>query len=274
MLARYDARMCCFSAAHPASWIDRIFRGAPAPLHVSNTSIFARFAGPETQLLVYSMKLAVGAEVAMILPLPTLPTAGEDALSFVDLQKHPKFFDDLAFLFAPPMAQAPARGGMLAFGAPQTLKVHKVGSFVASFVPQRRDFSRLDPRFRLPDAALDALPDARDFGFAVFQLEKGEHTIHPMAMRFRTRDPQRLFFPTVHVHDGTVHATADFDHALYFQHPRVTELASEVPPSLGGVAKAFFSLRSDYEGVANLSQPVLRKTMRGRFPNRDTYVEL
>ncbi len=76
---------------------------------------------------------------------------------------------------------------------------------------------RLDPRFRLPEVLFDAVPAYADHGFAVFQLEPGNVTVHPMAMNFLTREPQRLFFPTVHVHDGTFHPTAKFDHTLYYQ---------------------------------------------------------
>jgi hypothetical protein len=38
-----------------------------------------------------------------------------------------------------------------------------------------------------------------------------------MALVFHTRMPDRVFFPTVHVHDGAVHETAMFDHELYCQ---------------------------------------------------------
>jgi hypothetical protein len=156
------------------------------------------------------------------------------------------------------------------------LKVHEVGSFVASFVPHRDDFHRLEPRFRMPDAVWDALPDARDFGFAVFQLKPGTHQIHPMAMRFRTRFPSRLFFPTVHVHDGRVHATAKFDHALYYQHPRLTEMpkVTPLPAFFEGGRVSFFGPRSDYGGVVHAEWPLLLQSLRGRLPNEDTYVDV
>jgi hypothetical protein len=38
-----------------------------------------------------------------------------------------------------------------------------------------------------------------------------------MALRFPTREPGALFFPTVHVHDGNVSESAAFDHTLYAQ---------------------------------------------------------
>jgi hypothetical protein len=38
-----------------------------------------------------------------------------------------------------------------------------------------------------------------------------------MAFEFVTRQPDTLFFPTLHVHDGLVHESAKFDHYLYYQ---------------------------------------------------------
>jgi hypothetical protein len=248
-------------------------------VRVSDTSIFARIVGPETQLLVYSMKLTVAAEVAMFLPVPTPIGSPEDALSFVDMSKHASFFDDLAFMFEPPMQVRSAKSAGLTLGfAPRVklLKVHKVGAFVASFVPSRADFHRLEPRFRLPDAVWDALPDAKDFGFAVFQLERGEQRVHPMAFRFRTRDPSRLFFPTVHVHDGTVHARAKFDHALYYQHPRLVQSKDSpfLPDIFEGAQVSFLTPPEDFGGALIAGQPLLRRELRGKLPNRDTYVSL
>ncbi len=267
--------MCCFSPVTASmSWLGRLF-GA-GRVHVSDTSIFARLESPDTQLLVYSMTLSVRTEVAMILPVPTPPSASEDALSFIDLHAHPRMFTELAQLFDLPAPQAKSSATPLRFAPPSYLKVHQVGSFVASFAPRRSDLARLEPRFRLPDAVWDSVPAARDFGFAVFQLVAGDHQIHPMAFRFHTRDASRLFFPTIHIHDGRVHAHASFDHALYYQHPRVAQppTGPVLPAFVDGAQVAFMSPRSDYAGVVNPAQPLLRRTLRGRLPNRDTYIDL
>ena len=48
--------------------------------------------------------------------------------------------------------------------------------------------------------------------------------MHPMAMEFNTRHPDTLFFPTLHIHDGAVHAEEDYDHTLYFQEPLLQAL--------------------------------------------------
>jgi len=243
----------------------RLLGGLVAPrVHVANTSIFARRVNEREQGLVYSLQLSVAGEVAMILPLPVLPGLGDDAVTFVNLEKHPDFFSDMLQLFFPPQpTRAQAKSGtLIAFGLP-TLKVHEVGSFEASFVPTPRDFGRLDERFRLPAGIWDAVGGYDDFGFAVFRLKPGKKKqIHPMALRFTTRDSGRLFFPTVHVHDGHVHPTAGFDHTLYYQ-------TTATPP--GDMPSPLTPAR-DYEGLVAPAQPVYRRQLRGRLPNRDTWL--
>ena len=80
-------------------------------------------------------------------------------------------------------------------------------------MPTVKDFARLDERFKLPPSTWDDLPGYKDYGFAVFKLKKGEQKVHPMAFEFPRGDTRKLFFPTVHIHDGKVHQTAGFDHA-------------------------------------------------------------
>jgi hypothetical protein len=122
--------------------------------------------------------------------------APEDALAFVDLSKHAAFFDDLAQLFEAPVLRAASQAKAARFApAVRTLKVHKVGAFVASFVPQ-------DPAVTQP-AAPDA-PWAGGQGASVSMLTPG----------------------------------------------------------------------LDYEGVVARGQPVLRRELRGRMANEDTYVAL
>ncbi|HSD86624.1 MAG TPA: hypothetical protein VLB44_03890 [Kofleriaceae bacterium] len=256
--------MCCFSVPTPTSFWQRLF--APK-IHVSATNIFARMAAPGVQALAYGMNLTSAREVAMILPLPVRPNAGESAVRFIDLQKHPRLFEDLASLFdiGPPQAKA----HLYRFaGAKPTLTVHKVGSFIASYVPTRGDFDRLDPRFRLPSVLFDAVPAYAAYGFAVFQLEKGSVTVHPMALTFPTSEIERLFFPTVHLHDGRFHPSAQFDHTLYYQHPRVRQQGG----TFEGDVSSYLMPQSGYEGVVDKARPVLRRTLTGTLPNQDTWL--
>lgn len=195
--------MCCFSRKVQS---------------VSDTSIFARFAERGQQYLVYSMKLKTDQALAMILPIPVKTGTAEDDVKFVSLEKYPDFFTDMNRGFpAPPAARSKSGGGGFGGAPPEpALKVVDVGSYEASFVPSVEDFKRLDERFRLPDGTWDKLPTYKKYGFAVFKLKEGEQKVHPMAFQFPTRG-RRLFFPTVHIHDGNIHKEADFDHQLYCQ---------------------------------------------------------
>ena len=260
--------MCCFS--RPVA-------------HVSATKIFARPLAGGAQHLVYEMSFAAAGDLAMILPLPVPPRPPEDAVRFIDLAGYPRFFEDLARAFPVRMA-APARSaGLLSAVVPARpkLKVHSVGLFEASFVPTLDDFDRLDPRFRLAPEVWDALPNYRDWGFAVFKLERARvgllgrllgregapRGVHPMAFTFPRRDPRTIYFPTVHVHDGEVRPTAEFDHTLYCQ-----------PDAL--VAETFGWTKSDApldervdvdraRGIVDGARPGFQMELHGTYPNTD-----
>jgi hypothetical protein len=195
--------MCCFSRP-----VDR----------VAETNIFARRSRKGHQFIVYSMTLETSADVAMILPLPVPHRSGEKSVTFINLEEYGSFFTDARGGFPSPKNAAKGAGrGRPSQGVDRLLEVVSVGSFEASFVPTVADFTRLDERFRLPDGTFEKLPGYKDWGFAVFKLKKGKKKIHPMAFEMPTRWPKKLFFPTVHIHDGKVHSKAKFDHSLYAQ---------------------------------------------------------
>jgi len=249
--------MCCFSGAVQ---------------HVEGTKIFARALDAKRQAIVYSMTIAAREPVAMILPLPVALPALEGAISFINLEDYPSFFEDLERGF-------PAPGAARSFGPPQALAVQRVGSFVASFVPSPADFARLDARFRMPPNVFDRLPRYRDYGFAVFQLHDPNARIHPMAFTFERRNPVQVFFPTVHVHDGAVHDTAFFDHALYLQLPEPVfppelALSGGDPlerrgwyPTASAAAKFVDVART--QGLVDGNAPVRVRRLNGKLPNDD-----
>jgi hypothetical protein len=265
--------MCCFSVATPVGLIARLFR---PKVHVSRTTIFARALGDGRQALAYGMDLRTRTEVAMVLPLPVAPGSGEDAVRFVDLSKWPRMFDELRTLFEFEQTLGAKKGGfrLPASQAPK-LVVHDIGSFVASYVPARADFARLDEQFRLPAVLFDAVPHYADYGFAVFQLKPGDVTVHPMALTFPSRAPDKLFFPTVHVHDGAFHAKAKFDHALYYQHPTCPEPDRSVLPfsAFRGDAVGWMKPSSAYADLVDAARSIVRRTLRARLPNEDTWIE-
>lgn len=213
------------------------------------------------------MNLRVGSDVAMILPLPIEVGSGDDAVAFLDLSGAAALFDRLDVLFDLDQLASP-KGGFRFAPQRRQLVVHEVGSFVASYVPTEDDFDRLDPRFRLPLRLSDAVPGYRDHGFAVFQLKPGNVTVHPMAFTFPSRDPARLFFPTVHVHDGTLKPRAQFDHALYWQGP---ERAAPLAP---GDEVSFEAPTSDEKGALDVDRHVFRRRISGDHANADVWIDV
>lgn len=251
---------------------------------VSSTRIFARPLEDRRQLLVYGMTLEVAEDVAMILPIPVPAASREDAVRFVDMSACPAFFDHLSAIFpdervlaqgfGPPLRSAPQ---------PAALVVHDVGDFEASFVPSPQDFDRLDARFRLPGDVWESLPEYGDWGFCVFKLRKPPakgsglfnlfkaakampRKVHPMAFEFPRRDASTLFFPTVHVHDGVVHPTAEFDHELFCQTTPACEPLMDWSRSR---AKAGHLVEPAHPWVEP-SAWMYKRTLRGELPNRDT----
>lgn len=257
--------MCCFSGH-----VDR----------VAATQIFARLKDAANQFVVYSMTISSKAEVAMILPIPVKPGSGEDAMKFISLEEYPGFFGDMHLGFPTPRAAGGFSRGKIpppaAAREDKPLKVVTVGKFEASFVPTVTDFSRLDDRFKLPSGTWEKLGDYARFGFAVFKLKAGEQTVHPMAFEFPTALPSRIFFPTVHVHDGKVHGTAGFDHTLYaqFDHYRADAEAdaqrmrwTESP----GLAGAFMNIEKAQK-IVSKDAHAYKLTLRGRLKNTDTVI--
>jgi hypothetical protein len=249
--------MCCFSREVES---------------VSNTNIFARSSQQGRQYLVYSMAVVSREDLAMILPIPTPSGSPDDAVRFIDLKGYADFFKDMKAGFPDPPPPAPAtRGRVAPKVASNKLAVVDVGDFEASFVPSIRDFGRLDERFRLPDATWDQLPTYREYGFAVFKLKQGAKTIHPMAFEFPRADARRLFFPTVHIHDGKVHPKAEFDHTLYCQvEPRETRQVMQWRES-PKLANQFMKV----DKVKAIVAPELhcyQQRIRGAQTNQDTWV--
>ena len=241
---------------------------------VSKTNIYGRTTSDGVQYLVYQMQFSADAEVAMILPFPADRT--KDEPEFINLERC-KFFDKIARAFYEPVMRG---GGMMkgrrTRSASRTLQVHKVGAFWGSFVPTIDDFDRLDERFRFADGTLGAMRELySDFSFAVFKLKPGTNQkVHPMAFRFHTAQPDRVFYPTVHVHDGKVHSHERFDHSIYIQIP-----ADRTEREMDAARKDGTSKPSDERLTQRLSiedsQGILsddygfRMKLKGNYQNQD-----
>jgi len=245
--------MCCFSGRVES---------------VTNTNIFARSAENGRQFLVYAMTMSAKEDLAMILPLPVPKGSAEDAVRFISLKDYPDFFKDLNAGFPEPPGLRAEGLKDDAIPRSKSLKVVEVGHFEASFVPTVKDFDRLDARFRLPDATWEKLPAYREFGFAVFKLKKGEKDVHPMAFEFPRADPKKLFFPTVHLHDGLVHPRARFDHALFCQSRHDESLPLRNWEESPRVAIQFVKVDKTH-GIVDMHRHCYRRVIRGDAKNED-----
>ena len=237
---------------------------------VSETNIFARMDKGNRQFLVYSMTLEAKQDLAMVLPIPVARGSGEKAVHFISLEKYPNFFENVASAF-------PTRGtkskleSLSTAASTKRLEVVQVGSFEASFAPTVGDFERLDERFRLSPNAFKQLPPLyRDFGFAVFKLKPGEHKVHPMAFSFPTALPSRLFFPTVHIHDGKVHDKARFDHVLYCQSTDALRLSHKDWEESESTAHKYVDIKK-CEGVVEPNEHFYKQPVRGMLANTDRF---
>jgi hypothetical protein len=224
------------------------------------------------------MTYAANEDLAMILPVP-IATNHEDALRFISLKGYPQFFADMEKGFAVPTRGGAGGGGFRSVGvrAAATLPVYEVGDFVASFVPSLGDWGRLDRRFALPRQVWDRIPAYGRYGFAVFQLAAANRPrqVHPMAFAFASALPDRLFFPTVHIHDGQVHPRERFDHALYFQAAGRPDRSPRLPggrfAAARGEAGQFLDIAKT-QGIVSGAEKCFKLSLKGVLPNQDTFL--
>ncbi len=205
----------------------------------------------------------------MVLPLPIKPGSGEDAVRFINLEAYPDLFDDMHKGFPEPRSYGAKSPVAVAAPRSRTLEVHTVGAFEASYVPTPADFSRLSRRFRLPDGTWEKLPGYAGFGFAVFKLKQGNRHVHPMSFSFPTAMPDKLFFPTLHIHDGEVHEKAEFDHTLYCQTAKTPRPDWSESPQLA----LQFMKAGETQGIVLPNEHIYRRKLYGELANTDWLVK-
>lgn len=262
---------------HAGQWVSRFdnmgimccFTGKVE--EVKNTRIFGRLGERGNQVLIYQMSVNVPRDLAMVLPVPIKKGTGEDAVKFFDFSKYERVFDDMWEMFPAPVYAAAPFAFVPAAAPSRSLKVVSVGAYDASFVPRSADFSRLDERFRLPEGVWAKLPGYEDFGFAVFKLKPGNAQVHPMAFAFPTALTGTVFFPTLHIHDGKIHAKETFDHTLYLQGAGLNVMGGgwEESPGLAVTkVKCGFT-----HGMVRPEMHVYRNSIRGVCDNGDILVK-
>jgi hypothetical protein len=96
-----------------------------------------------------------------------------------------------------------------------------------------------------------------------------------MAFLFPTRRPDALFFPTLHVHDGKFHPTAEFDHVLYFQgttRPFRFRGGPEEETTGAMTARECLVRAEATGGLVEGDRPLSRVAITGRHLNADTWI--
>jgi hypothetical protein len=317
--------MCCIFEELTEEEIKEEQEAHRLSLQITQTRIFARHTRPGYQAIVYNMVIASERQAAMILPIPVAPGSGEEALIFHDLSAYPEFFTDLDNACLSEQVNDPFFSSMLlelgaedlfdcgsAAEPASLIQVHEVGDYEASYVPTLADFHRLDPCFRMPDEIWRRLPIGDDYGFAVFQLRLGlsddgrqvENDVHPMAFEFPTRDDERLFYPTVHVHDRMYHNEAGFHHRFYCQRENARAefkyqrdvMMGEAPTPVQVIRYSpeyredpdrftgydwYYESRPDLDrdvdidrchGLVAGDQAISKMTLEGEYPNQDIWL--
>jgi hypothetical protein len=250
---------------------------AGAVENVADTKIFARPTGDGSQFLVYEMTYKSQQPTAMILPLPTELPAREGSVRFISLDGYREFFVDLTSAFPSVAGLGCGSDGSLAHKS--DLRVHEVGDYIASFVPSIDDFTKLDPQFTIPKSTWEKIPRYFDYGFAVFQLKELSGRPHPMAFEFTSRWDDRVFFPTVHIHDGEVHTHDHFDHMLFLQHAGFDSVVGRYVEAFATDRETGFirskepvAKSSNIDKANGILEPKLlvhRLDLQGSLPNED-----
>lgn len=239
---------------------------------VASTNIFASMrlyaAGLLSQTLIYEARVVTEQPNAIVLPIPVHPRFGAAGITLLDMSPIPDFFPRLVDLVGPPVPAA-SFGAFPGFGpAAEVLPVHRVGAFHVSIVPTLGDFHRLSGIFALAFRTLEAVLRARyaDHAFVVFQFVPGSPELHPFGLSFVTRYAH-LYFPTLHVHDGTCPMHAAFDHQLFAQGAQLPTMGDR--PVNHPEWRARILPRAPF---IDGNDAIVSGVLRGVIPNQDTFV--
>ena len=91
-----------------------------------------------------------------------------------------------------------------------------------------------------------------------------------MAFTFPSAMRDRIFFPTVHIHDGKVHRDAEFDHMLYCQTAGENIFVRRWDESNSLASQ--FTHPNKAHGLIKSDQHVYRNSMSDMFKNQDIII--
>lgn len=223
---------------------------------VDATKIFVAPNKDQTkQYTVYSNKINNKIENnVMILPVP-YPTSVE----FIKVDDN--FFKKCDECFSEPYDGA--RSFSLSDCA-KTLKVHDVGSYLASIVNTVSEIKNLDKIFSIPNDCRKVLQEyPSHYGFIICKLKTDSKEYHPFAYS-HSLDTE-LFIPTKHYHGHTTSKYEHFDHSIYIYNASI-----KVPLKEWNLEKQNFSYQPlDLGGYIQFHKYVLE----GPFENTDFFAK-
>jgi hypothetical protein len=205
--------MCIFSGEIESISATKILASVVYPCQVVSRYVEGRkkiIKSPDLskpmQLTIYSNKIAIGMNSfartpAMILPFPL--KRGANRIRIIDLSEYNGIFDDLDLLFSSDSSVG-SRMWNVDDDDDSYLKIHKVGKYSASIVPNFESFDQLQySKFNLLPDTYELLKKyyKKGYGFIVCQLdsasEKYEREYQPFAYCHELKD-NKLFIPTRH----------------------------------------------------------------------------
>ena len=223
---------------------------------VDATKIFVAPNKDQTkQYTVYSNKIDNKVENnVMILPVP-YPTSVE----FIKVDDN--FFKKCDECFSEPYDGA--RSFCLSDCA-KTLKVHDVGSYLASIVNTISEIENLDKIFSIPNDCRKVLQKyPPHYGFIICKLKTDSKEYNPFAYS-HSLDTE-LFIPTKHYHGHTTSKYEHFDHNIYIYNASI-----KVPLKEWNLEKQNFSYQPlDLGGYIQFHKYVLE----GPFENTDFFAK-
>lgn len=234
----------------------------------ADVSIFARTGSDGEQALAIQLRASFSEETALVVPLPVARESGSEGARFIPMQFYLPFFRHLDRGFAGPAEKQERRGrDPEADQAPKTVRFAHAVPTAMTFVPSVDHFERLCPEHAIPEAVLLKHGSYADYGFAVFVFPRGRNLrIAPLGLRFRTREPEKTFFPTVAFGGGVLEPSRAWDHTLYCQRAELSDWEET------GRSASEFVRCEETQGIVEPGRVIQRRVVYGTGGNADIWL--
>jgi len=229
--------------------------------------MFARFEG-DRQVLAMEMRVNLPRDMALIVPLPTIPNAGRDALRLLRPGTSALFAQlQSGFSKSDSQNERRERQDDLSDSGVRTRRFVEAAPYDTLYLPSMDDFGLIDNEFQLSSQLVGAFSPYRDYGFAVLKLRAAANArLRSIAFSFPTRDTSHLYFPTFQYRDGTVHNTVMFDVTLYAQNAEKSAWDGTA------VEAGDFMSMDDGAEVISVERTVQRRVLYGEKANEDIWL--